>query len=225
MIKKLLILAIVLAMLNFGTVLAASPYDLNKLKADMAVIDANKAKITILMSSLSGLKIDSAAGMWNFIGRNGNELIIQKRSRIVREISAMKDENSSLSAGLLKSREAMYEGLAAGLKDAAFWQVLDYLDGLAAAEALSFNFLDEKEISSSDKSKDRVEFLRYRRDMQDIRLKNMETLISQLRAALKAKQQAKPDDVTADRDKYIRELGDKQAEGLKSQTAINNFIK
>jgi hypothetical protein len=225
MFKKLIMTAAVLAMFNIGTSLAAEAYDLNKLKADISRIEAGKAKIASLESSLNGLKIDSRANIWNFVGRSGNEKIIQKRSLIVRELSTLRSENFKISRELLQNRDSMYAGFANGLKDEAFRYVLDYLDGLAVADALSLDFMDARDINPADKTRQHVEFLRYKRDMQDFRLKNIARLIRQLKSAVKACQAAKLDDQAQSRDKYIKELGDKQAEGEKSQDAIDKFLK
>jgi hypothetical protein len=53
----------------------------------------------------------------------------------------------------------------------------------------------------------------------------MARLIRQLKSAVKAFKEANPGDLAGARDKYIKELGDKQAEGQKSQDALNNFLK
>ena len=225
MIKRLVMAAVMLAILNIGTGLAAQAYDLNRLKSDIAAIEANKAKIILLETSLNGLKIDSRANMWNFLGRSGNEVAIQKRSRIVREISGISDINAGIISGLIKIRAALYTGLAAGLKDEAFRQVLNYCDALAASEALAFDFMASSEISSAGKSKDRAEFLRYKRDMQDIRLKDIETIIRQFKAVAAACQAAKFDDMAASRDKYIKELGDRLAVAQKSQDLMDTLLK
>jgi hypothetical protein len=225
MFKKMVLIAGLLVSLNIGTGLAAAPYDLIMLKADIGRIEANKAKIASLESSLNGLKIDSRSNMWNFIGRSGNEKTIQKRSRIVRDISFIKDENSGIAAELLKNREALQSGLAAGLSDETFRYVLDYLNSLAMADALATGFMDAKDISSSAMTKDRSEFLRYKRGLQDIRLRNMEILILEFKASRKACEEAKMTAMAESLDKYILELGNKLAEGLKSQETINSFLK
>jgi hypothetical protein len=87
------------------------------------------------------------------------------------------------------------------------------------------DFMDARDVNPADTSKQHVEFIRYRHDMQDFRLKNMARLIKQLRTARKAFHEAKLDSEAADRDKYLEELGKKQVEGQKSQEAINNFLK
>jgi hypothetical protein len=225
MIKRLVLTAFMLALLNTGTGLAAEAYDLNKLKADAASIEANKSRIASLESSLNGLKIDSRVNMWNFLGRTGNEKIIQKRSLIVRELSALRSENSKISRELLENRDSMYAGLAKGLDDEAFRQVLDCLDGLAVANVLGMDFIAAGDINPADRTRQHLEFLRYKRDMQDFRLKDMARLIKQLKSAIKACQAAKLDDMAALRDKYIKELGEKLSEGKRSQEALDNFLK
>jgi hypothetical protein len=225
MIKKLFTIVIMLAMINIGTVLADAGYDLAGISAGIAKIESNKSRISSLENSLNGLKIDSRAVMWNFIGRTGNEKTIQKRSRILREIAAVKNENSGLASELLKSREAMYTGLKAGLADAAFCKAFEYLDGLAVAEALNLGFMTGPEIGSSSKSDEQLEFLRYKRDIQAQRLLGIETLVRQLKTARKAAEGAKLPDMARAYDKYLQELGNKQIEALGSQKALDNFLK
>jgi hypothetical protein len=226
MMKKILTGLIMLGLFNIGTVLAAdTEYDLTKINTGISQIESNTAKIVTLENSLAGLKIDSRANMWNFIGRSGNEKNIQKRSRIIREISALKDENSGISSKMLKNREIMYASLEPGLKDPGFCSAFEYLNSLAVAEALKTSFMDGKEIYSSSKTKERAEFLRYKRDMQDIRLRNMETLVKQFESLKKAYSKANQVDKLRVLEMHIVELGNKQAEGQKSQDAINNFLK
>jgi hypothetical protein len=225
MLKRMVLIAVMIVSLNLGTGLAASAYDLDGLKAGISLIEANKAKIVSLENSLGGLKIDSRANMWNFIGRSSNEKIIQKRSLIVRTVSDLKNENSGLVSELLKSREAMYVGLADGLKDEVFRFVLGYLDSLAMADVLAYGFLDPKDVKLQAKSKERVEFLTYKLDMQDLRQRNIERLMKEFRLSRMAYEGLKLTAEALILDKYIRDLGNKQAEGKKSQEAINNFLK
>lgn len=225
MMKRIVVAAVMLVSLNSGTILAVEALDLNKLQADIGRIEACKAKIAGLENSLNGLKIDSHANMWNFIGRSGNEKIIQKRGRIVREISALKNEINSLAAGLLKSRAAVYGNLAAGLSDEGFRQAMAYIDRLAVEDALKSGFMDPKDIESSDRSKERLEFLRYKRDIQDLKRKALETLVKELKAAKKAFQAANAAGQAEVYDKYLQELGDMQAKADKSRLSLDKFLK
>lgn len=224
MYKQLILTVVMLALINTGTGFASEGYDLNLVKTGISRIEACKAKISSLENSLSGLKIDSRANMWNFIGRSGNEKIIQKRSRIVREISSVNEEIFSISSELIKSRAAMHAGLADGLKDEAFRQALVYLDGLALAEALVFNFMDPKAASSGEDIKDKPGFLRYRHEQQAKKLKDWETLAAQFKAAQKACEALNLAAEAAAYGLYIDKLGKKQDEGQKSQAAIINYL-
>ena len=107
MIKRLLAVSIMLVLLNSGTLLAGGRPDLAMLKENISKMEANKQKAAGLMNMLNGLKIDAGAGMWNFLGRNGNEKNIQKRNLILREISKINVENENISKLLLDSREAV----------------------------------------------------------------------------------------------------------------------
>lgn len=172
-----------LASLNIGTGLAAEPYDLDKLKTGMDRIDANTAKTTSLENSLNILKIYTRANMWNFIGRSGNEKTIEKRTRRVREISFIKDENSGIASKHIKNRDAMYTDLSAGLKAEAFRAVLEYLDGPGRCNCIKDRLMDAKDIGSSAMTKERLEFHRYKSSLQDLKPKNIGNSLSSSKPA------------------------------------------
>jgi hypothetical protein len=179
MIKRLLAISIMLVLLNSGTLLAGGKPDLAMLKENISKMEANKQKSAGLMNMLNGLKIDAGAGMWNFLGRNGNEKNIQKRNLILREISKINVENENISKLLLDSREAVIMEIGKNpASNSEYIAVLDYLDSLAVKEASGFEFLSGSDINSSDKSTEHMKFLRYKLDMQAQKLRKVETLIN-----------------------------------------------
>lgn len=223
--RKLITAVIMLGLINFGTHLAAADLDLAGLKSKISRVEDAKIKVAGLEKQLNGLKIDARNNMWNFIGRAGNEKTIQKRSRIQREISSLSESRAALIKELLGSRPALAGTLGKNAGDENFRYVLDYLDGLAAAEVLGVAVLGDAEINSAAKDPGRAEFLGYKAGLQAKVLTAAEGLISHLKAKKKAYQEANTGLDMAGIDRYIGQLGDMRDKLIKSQAAIAKALK
>lgn len=222
MMKKI-ILAAALSALGAG-ILAADYGSLDDYKSRISIIESAKAQIIEKEKIVESLKVRSGpSSIWNFIGRSNQEQAIQKRSRIIREISGLKDEAAANTGALLMGREKLSGFMAANILDKDFMAVLDYMDSLKIVELTAYEFISDTGNGRPGDAQ-AMEFLRYKAEAQALKIQAMDVCLKYLKVKLQAVLEAKPDSAAVI-EAQITALKESRDKAVKAQESLIKIIK
>lgn len=151
--------------------------NLLKMAAEIEVEINSKQKV------LENLKSREIRSIWDVVSRNSRENSLQRRNRLVLEISAMQEKSTALKSQLSSSLTVLLESMDKCASDEVFGTVFASVVKIRVSEMLTHRALTEAEISSSGTDSGAVEFLRYRLDMQEKLLEDTYILIEALKAS------------------------------------------
>ncbi|MCE5299964.1 MAG: hypothetical protein LLG37_03695 [Spirochaetia bacterium] len=191
------------------------------LQSKAAAIRENSKKIADKEAQLDSLKAHSAAAdIWNFIGRRNQELAVQKRSRLMHEISAMRAESAALKSEIVAARPQIIAMALQNPKDSSLEELVGYADRAAVELVLDYVYLDEAAIKAASK-----QFLERRHSVQSEKIMALEALLDSLKAEVRAYKDAGNTARIAGLESYIYTLGERLIAAKKSQELIGNTIK
>jgi|ERR1035437_711640 hypothetical protein len=222
MMKKI-ILAWLLTALS-ASILAVPYGNPDDYRSKISAIESARQKIAEKEKIIEKLKDrTSSNNIWNFIGRNSQEQSVQKRSRIITEISGLKDEIAGNTAILLKDRDKLAVELAGNVLNKDFMAILDFMDNLKTVELCGYEFITDPAVGQAN-DRQTIDYLRYKSEIQALRIEALDIYLKYLKVKLKTVQGAKLASSEALIESQIVILMEYRAKGIKSQELLNEVL-
>lgn len=79
---------------------------------------------------LNNLKLKTKKTVWNFMDRNNNEIIIQNKNQLIKELNILYQQIQNIKNKLLTNRESFLINLENKITDPEYFKILDYIDNL-----------------------------------------------------------------------------------------------
>jgi hypothetical protein len=220
---KKIILAVLAAAISAG-IPAADYGSLDDYRSKISALESARLRIIEKEKIVESLRSRPGSGsLWNFIGRSNQEQSVQKRSRIIMEISGLKDEAAADAGALLMAREKLVPLMPANVLDKDFMAVLDYMDSLKVSELCSYEFIADAG-NGRPADAQALDFLRYKAETQALKVQAMDVCLKYLKVKLQAVQEAKLAPAIPVVESQIAALKESRAKAAKAQELLLKLL-